>query len=163
VSIVDLDELLAVVVIVVLLAIVLWFIVRESEVLKLNINTELKMGNVPQHSIKAVNLAPFQLVWRGAEKIPFDWDNTLLDVILRREQRAFTVQFLGRKLTFIVDGRQQVIERGVVGSVLISFINLHAGTDFRSGHTNTESELSASGFQLSPDEKSSEPTGHRSE
>lgn len=138
------------------------FLVRESKIIKFNVNTEVDGTMVPHGSPErgTYNLAPFQIVWRRPQELPFNWDSALLNFVSRREQRAFTTELLGRKLTCIVDGGHQVVRRGEVGSVLITFVDLHDGADLGSGHAYIESKLTIGCSQLSPSESKGEPASH---
>src|SRR6266849_4002061 len=128
----DLYHLSALVVPFVLGAVLLWFIVRDSKKFKLNVNVE---ADVLPSINPNVNRSPFeptrfQIVWRGTEKFPVDWDRVLLNVINRREQFALTFQLLGRKLTLIVDSRNQVVQRGESGRILLTFLDPNPRADF---------------------------------
>ena len=129
------DHLAAFIVIFVFSSVVLWLIFREAEVIKLNINVEPDALLSPHRSINGstLNSSLFQLVWRGTKEFPTDWDVLLTDFLGRREQFAVAIQLFGRKLTFIVDTRDQIIKRGERGRINLTFVDLETCSDLRDG------------------------------
>jgi hypothetical protein len=71
---------------------------------------------------------------RRTESIPNDWDIVLLNAVVGRIQPPMTGQLLGRKLTVIVDGRDDVVEGCEGGGgVDLPFYNSDGGVNYGSG------------------------------
>ena len=152
-------ELAGLVVVVIFSAIVLRIIVRNAKVHELNVNIDGDILLSPESRINrsSLDLSGLKLVWCGAQVIPVDWDVKLKNFIHRREQRAFTLKLLGRELTFVVDGRNQVIERGECGRVLLTLIDLKADSELGGSHADIKGELLIGGIQLPARHKEQEP------
>jgi hypothetical protein len=153
-------ELAVLIVIVIFGVIALWNIIRNSKIHELNLNIDSDLLLSPECGIdsSALYFSGLKLVWRGTQEIPVDWDVKLKNFIYRGEQRAFTLKLLGRELTFVVDGRNQVIERGVCGRILLTLIDLKDDTDLRGSHAHIKGELLIGGIQLPASHKEQEPS-----
>lgn len=118
------------VVIAVLCGVMLWLIFRGNRVVKFNINFEDKL--VMSSSSALTDSGSLELVWRRAKEIPLDWDNAIRNAI-RGRKLPITVKLAGRKLTFIVDGGDEIQRSGVIAPIVISLVNLNAGSDLGGG------------------------------
>ena len=126
------QELVALAVVLVVGMIVLRFIVWNPNIVKINFNAHVYgldfPVNRPSNAIDAVRL---YIEGRSAQKIVSNWDCLLFDLIARREQSAFTVQLAGRKVTFVVDTRDQEKKRGERGRIHLTLIQNESDPDFR--------------------------------
>lgn len=95
----------------------LWSIWREAEVVKLNINVDRDLGIPGLHSLINVgtNKPLFSLIWRRSESIPANRDVALRNAIAGRIHPPITAESLGRKVCIVVDGRDNEMERPVIG------------------------------------------------
>src|SRR5579862_2382711 len=95
----------------------LWLIVRESKVVKLNINVDPNVAFTPHCALNCwpFDLTRLKIVRLGAKSIPGDWDSALLNALIGRIHPPITIELLGRKLTMIIDGHGDVVERVVHG------------------------------------------------
>jgi hypothetical protein len=109
----------AIVVILPACGVMLWLIWREAKVFKLNINIDCDIAASRDGSINLGpnKLARFELIWRGTKDIPNDWEFVLLKSLIGRIHPPVTIELLGRKLTMIVDGRNDVMERMVASGI----------------------------------------------
>jgi hypothetical protein len=112
----SLNHTIAAVVILVACAVMLWLILRDAKVVKINVNAN---GDLVKSLLdSSVNVGPnkllFSLMWRGTKSIPLDWDVALRDAFVGRIHPPMTAEFLGRKVTVIVDGRDDKVERPIV-------------------------------------------------
>ena|ERR1039458_4927 len=99
--------MLSVLIVLVAYAILLWRIFARNRVTKFNIHLDRSL--TVQELLSDCQPAKFmrlQLIWRSAEKIPLDWDRAVLRALRTREY-PITIELLGRKLTFVIDGRNQ--------------------------------------------------------
>ena len=114
-------------------AVVLCFVNWRDKVIKFNV--EIK-ADALFASEGRVNGRPhqgnaFQLMLCSTKKVPKNWDSLLLDLILSGKQAAAALQLAGRKPTFIVDSRNQIITRGEFRRLLLTFVDPDSSSKFR--------------------------------
>jgi hypothetical protein len=146
--------------------VVLGFVIRDAKVFKLDVNIERDALVSPESGVdcRAFDLSRFQIVWRTVtKKGDLDWHNALTDFINRREQSAFTLKSFGRKLTIIVDGRNQVMDKGIVGTVLISLVDSQASGQFGMGFRNGDSQFLSRDPELPIVDICGDPPGERTD
>lgn len=116
-SVLNFHHSAAVLVIFVACTVMLWLILRDAKVVKLNINTNSNLVQpILNNGINVgANKLLFSVIWRSAQSVPLNWDVALLDAVVGRIQPPVTAELLGRKVTIIVDGRNHEVERSVVG------------------------------------------------
>ncbi len=135
-SLLNLYHLAIYVVIFVACAVMLRLIWRESKVVKLNIHVEDNLGVSGLENF--INIGPnkllFSLIWRGrSECINANWDSTFSNACAGRIQPPITAEFLGRKVTIIVDGRDNEMERSITPAEYLARIEPNKTADDRRG------------------------------
>ena len=133
----NLHHLPTVLVVLIACAVMLWVVLREADIIELNINVD---SHFPLSSLNsAVDLGAnkllFKLIWRGAKGIPADWDIALVNAVVGRVHPPFTAELLGRKVTIIVDGRDDVMERVVSSGIDLPLYDADGSIDYGSGFT----------------------------
>jgi len=118
--------------------IVLWLLIRHAGVIKFNIN--LESDGVPfvvsfhgENHGSANNMKGFELIWRGAKKLPRNWQFTLYDAAVRAGQLPLTVEIAGGKLTFVVYASDQIVPRCVGGTINVALLNPKGSADLGRG------------------------------
>lgn len=116
-SALDFHHAAAVLIIFVACAVMLWLILGDTEVVKLNVNMNSNLVQpILNNGINVgANKLLFCVIWRSAQSVPLNWDVALLDTVVGRIQPPITAELLGRKVTIIVDGRNHEVEGSVVG------------------------------------------------
>jgi hypothetical protein len=80
-----------------------------------------------------------QLIWRGAKRFPADWDDACRNS-LRGRQLPLTIEIADRKLTVIVDGRNQIEKGGIKRPIVVSLVNRDSCADFGDSFGNSDVE-----------------------
>src|SRR6266478_7908270 len=112
------------------IAVLVWLIVRRNKIFELNIDIEPGVLAGLVGSSAFVDSLSLKLKWRGAKNIPINWNDAFLNTV-RGKQLPVTLQSTYCKLTFILDGRCQVDERGIASPVVIAFVDRDTNPDFR--------------------------------
>jgi hypothetical protein len=101
----------------VMCTVMLRMILRQAKVVKLNVNIDSDlMSSFENDGVNVgANKLLLTVVWRGAKGIPLNWDDTFRNAVIGRVHPPFTAELLGRKVTIVVDGRNDEMERSVIG------------------------------------------------
>lgn len=94
----------------------------------LHIDSDVLLSSHGGANRRSENPLRLQLKFGLAKKFPLDWATVLLDSIRRGIQSAVTFQLLGRKLTLIIDSRNQIAERGESARILLAFVDPNASS-----------------------------------
>lgn len=129
--------MLGLTVVLIFFAVMFWRLFRQGKVIKLDL--DIYPGSLGSLWVdeKSVQPNPIQFVLRG-KNLNIDWDRDLLAWISRGEKFATTFQFLNRKLTVVVESDNEIIERGVAGRILLTFIDPDNRFDFWLGLQGSE-------------------------
>lgn len=108
----------------------LWLTVGGADVIKININIEdeLIVSLIPAFK----NFVRFQLVLSGAKKIPPNWDDIIRKKLFGRKF-PLAIEFANRKLTFVIDGGEQIDSSGIGGPIVVSVLSPNVRTDSGKG------------------------------
>jgi hypothetical protein len=117
VSVLDLHHAATVLVVLIACTVMLWLILRDAKVIKVNVNANSNpVQSIFNDSIDVgTNKLLFSVIWRGTQGIPLNWDVALLNAVVGRIQPPATAEPLGRKVTVVVYGRNNEVERSIVG------------------------------------------------
>jgi hypothetical protein len=116
----------------------LWLVRRKSDVVKLNINIERNIGiSHMDEAVQGGELMRLKFIWLGGAKyLNADWDVSLLKHFGGRIHRPMALEFLGREITVIVDGNDDVVERVIRRSGIdLPTYNLDGTVDYGDGFT----------------------------
>jgi len=143
-------------------AVVVALLVRDARVVKFDVNVEMDAITAPDGfiNVSSNEFATFQLIWRGAKKLPVDWDTALLNLVRRRGQLPLTFKLLGRKLTLIVDSRYEVMAGPGVGSGMTAFL-VHNDTDYDLGRRSQDGKFVLSSPDSMTNQHTEEGGGNR--
>src|SRR5690349_13423314 len=109
----NLQHLSGFAVILIFCAVMLWLILRDAKIVEFDVNVQPDLLLSPHGSINRSSLDParFQIIRaRRTKRISKDRHLAALDAVIRGKQLPVTLELAGRKLTFVIDGRDQIVE-----------------------------------------------------